>query len=199
MASLHDFKALNAAIDTTPIIDNHAHPLLKPERLSKYPLLTVATEAHGDALHDSWSSLAHIRATKQLAQILGCEPTWEAVEASIEQQRLKSPDAWTKRCLEGIETLLLDDGLDGNDEIQGYEWHDSFVTSKCKRIVRIEAVATAIIQRHVNGNSRINGDGLLEDVMQEFREEIERSIADPIVVGFKSIICCEWNKTFSPS
>ncbi|KAI0134332.1 glutamine synthetase [Xylariales sp. AK1849] len=192
MASLDSFKTLDAAIDKTPIIDNHAHPLLKPSHLSKYPLLSVATEAHGDALADSRTSLAHIRATKQLAQILGCEATWESVETSIEEQRTKSSDAWVKRCMQGIETLLLDDGLDNGDEAEGYAWHDSFVKSRCKRVVRIEAVATRLLQHHISLAAKdvdIDIDDMFDDILQEFREEIERSIADPEVVGFKSIIC----------
>jgi hypothetical protein len=190
MAALREFKALDLAVDTTPIIDNHAHPLLKPAKLGHYPLLSIASEAHGDALNDTHTSLAHIRATKQLAQILGCEPTWEAVESSIKEERAKSLDAWTKRCMQGIETLLLDDGLDGGDEVQDYAWHNSFVKSKCKRIVRIEAVAAVIIRRHVSKAAKgVDTDDIFDSIFQEFREEMQKSIADPEVVGFKSIIC----------
>lgn len=188
--------SLEAAIDKTPIIDNHAHPLLKSQYLGKYPLLSIATEAHGDALDDSRFSLAHIRATKQLAEMLGCDATWEAVESAIQKQRAKDGNAWTKRCMKGIETLLLDDGLDGGNEVHGYAEHDRFVPSKCKRIVRIEAVATQIIQSHIASDfatrSYREKSGLplvLDNIVEEFQKEIGRSIADPEVVGFKSIIC----------
>src|SRR3569833_3777783 len=71
-------------IRTTPIIDNHAHPLLKPEMLSRHPLMSIATEAHGDAIDAAHTSLAHHRAVKQLAKVLDCGPTWESVVAAIE-------------------------------------------------------------------------------------------------------------------
>lgn len=105
------------AINTTPIIDNHAHPLLIPSALSKYPLLAITTEAHGDAMRATTSSLSHIRAVKQLSDVLKCTPTWDGVVKAIEVENAKPHHAWQKRCLEGIETILVDDGLDGKDEV----------------------------------------------------------------------------------
>ena len=49
MPSTQDLSALRAAIDGTPLIDNHAHPLLKSAHLPKYPLLSITSEAHGEA------------------------------------------------------------------------------------------------------------------------------------------------------
>lgn len=189
MASTYNnLRALNAAIETTPLIDNHAHPLLKPEHLAQHPLLSIATEAHGDAIEDSRLSLAHIRATGQLAQVLGCEPTWDAVAAAIERQRAESPEAWTRRCLEGIETILIDDGLNSAEKVQSCAWHDDFTRSKCKRIVRIEALAGDIIARYCESTNS-EGPTLYHDVVAAFRGEVTQAIADPEVVGFKSIIC----------
>ncbi|KAI0112383.1 glutamine synthetase [Nemania sp. FL0031] len=193
------YDLLNLVLDTTPIIDNHAHPLLKPQFMSQHSLLSIATEAHGDALRDTGSSLAHIRAVKQLAQILGCEQTWEAVSTSIEQKRAASPTAWTQRCLEGIETILVDDGLGAPEQAEEYSWHDSFTTSECKRIVRIESVAEDIIARHCivaketylsYPDELIRSLGkLADDVMLAFKAEIKECLDDSEVVGFKSIIC----------
>ncbi|KAI1340385.1 glutamine synthetase [Xylariaceae sp. FL0016] len=189
MATVYHYRQLDAAIDETPIIDNHAHPLLKPENMNKHPLLTIATEANGEALEDTWSSLAHIRAVKQLAHVLKCEPTWEAVASSIEQKRKTSPEAWTRKCMEGIETILVDDGLGTPSEFETYAWHDSFTTSKCKRIVRIESVAEDIIAGYCDQAPSWEGEVRLHDFMQDFTEQILRSISDPRVVGFKSVIC----------
>ncbi|KAK7947116.1 uncharacterized protein PG986_011437 [Apiospora aurea] len=194
-----DLKALRTAIRTTPIVDNHAHPLLKAQHQDKRSLLSIATEAHGDALNDSQSSLAHIRAVKQLAGLLDTEPTWSAVEAALKAKRHweedpgSSPDHWAewiRTCMQGIETLLLDDGLDGAGETLDYAMHDPFVTSKCKRIVRIEALATDIIRRVVASlggteETRV----VLLTIFTDFEREIRRCLADPEVVGFKSIIC----------
>ncbi|KAH8200983.1 hypothetical protein TruAng_004842 [Truncatella angustata] len=191
MATFGAFNALNDAIASTPLIDNHCHNLLKPNHSNKVPLLSIASEAQGDkALEHSKTSLAHIRATKCLAQTLGCERTWTAVESAVAEERAKDWDAWTRTCLEGIQTLLLDDGFGGGDEIQRYSWHDAFVKSKCKRIVRIETVASGIFESVLStSKGSSSSDTLLQEFLKVFENEIKRSIADPEVVGFKSVIC----------
>jgi hypothetical protein len=175
------------AIRNTPIIDNHAHPLLKPSFINKYPLLTITTEAHGSAIDATRSSLSHIRAVNQLSKALKCEATWEAVEKAVQVERDKGELDWEKRCFEGIETLLVDDGLDGEDEVYGYGWHDKMVRGGgCKRIVRIEKVAEKIIE------GMIQEAQVLDDYQRfklHFRSVILDAIADPEVVGFKSVIC----------
>jgi predicted TIM-barrel fold metal-dependent hydrolase len=176
------------AIHTTPIIDNHAHPLLKPSAIDKYPLLAITTEAHGPAIHATKSSLSHIRAVNQLSEVLKCEATWAAVEKAIHVQREKNGLEWEKRCFNGIETLLIDDGLDGADEVFEYGWHDELVRSGCKRIVRIEKVAENIIQ-HILRSKEITADEAYFKFVSAFRSSIMDAIADPEVVGFKSVIC----------
>ncbi|KAI0836693.1 glutamine synthetase/guanido kinase [Hypoxylon sp. FL0890] len=186
-----DLKLLNAAIDSTPLIDNHAHPLLTVEAVSKHPLLSIATEANGAALDDSKTSLAHLQAVKHLAEVLRCEQTWEAVTAAVERKRAESRDDWTKRCLEGIETILIDDGLDVAGEAENFSWHDKFTKSKCKRILRIETLASEILIRSfvgAPGKSTINEEQLTRFI-NIFCNAIQESIDDPDVVGFKSIIC----------
>ncbi|KAH8671467.1 glutamine synthetase [Xylariales sp. PMI_506] len=184
------FKALEFAIDNTPIIDNHCHPLLKAEYTSKHALAHICTEAHGEAMKDSWSSLAHIRATNQLSRVLGCAATWETVESSAAKRRADAPDDWVSKCLNGIETLLVDDGLDDSGQVHEYSWHDNFVKSKCKRIVRIEAVAYSIYRGLLAaaGPGAATAD-LFDKLVKDFTAEIERSLSDPEVAGFKSVIC----------
>ncbi|KAH7327238.1 hypothetical protein BKA65DRAFT_554796 [Rhexocercosporidium sp. MPI-PUGE-AT-0058] len=176
------------AINTTPIIDNHAHPLLIPSALSKYPLLAITTEAHGDALRTTTSTLSHIRAVKQLSDVLGCPPTWSDVLKAIEAENSKPHHAWQKRCLEGIETILVDDGLDGKDEVYGYDWHDKLTRSECKKIVRIEKVAEEIINELFK-NPELAPEDVFGGVREAFEMVIKDAIADPEVVGFKSVVC----------
>ena len=178
------------AIYTTPIIDNHAHPLLNPTAINKYPLLTITTEAHGPAIDATKSSLSHIRAVNQLSKALGCEAKWEAVEKAIQAERAKSDGIgeWEKKCFEGIETLLVDDGLDGEDEVFEYGWHDGLVKSGCKRIVRIEKVAENIIQGVLQSEG-ISVNSCHDKFVAAFHDHITAAIADPEVVGFKSVIC----------
>lgn len=183
-------QELVRVIRCTPIIDNHAHPLLKPEMLHRHPLLSIATEAHGEAIHASNTTLAHHRAVKQLSKVLDCGASWEAVVAAIEQRRIDDPEDWIGECLGGIETILIDDGLDDEDDVFDYSWHDNFTRSKCKRIVRIEALATEIINRHgVAFDSTQELDDVFDNMLSDFDRQIKQAIADSEVVGFKSVIC----------
>lgn len=115
--------SLKEAIQNIPIIDHHAHNLLLPNELSAHPSLSITTEAAGGALLHTKSSLAHIRAVKQLSDILSCEETWESVESRLEEERSKPDHAWARKCFEGIETALIDDGLD-DEIVHPFAWHD---------------------------------------------------------------------------
>ncbi|KUJ18870.1 glutamine synthetase/guanido kinase [Mollisia scopiformis] len=176
------------AIYTTPIIDNHAHPLLVPPAVNTYPLLSITTEAHGDAIKATTTSLSHIRAVKQLSDILGCPPTWEDVVNALNVENAKPHHAWAKRCFEGIETVLVDDGLGNKDEIYDYGWHDRLTRSECKKIVRIEKVAEEIIDTLMK-NTELSPDDIFSGTREAFEMVIKDAIEDPDVVGFKSVIC----------
>lgn len=179
---------LIAAIDSTPIIDNHAHPLLKLEHMDKFPLLAIATEANGDALESSRTSMAHIRAVNQLSRLLNCDATWEAVSAAIKDKRQDGEyEAWLQRCMEGIETVLVDDGLGDPDQAESYQYFDQFTRSESKRIIRIEYEATLIIRRVLGSSGTLNDSWA--DVVSQFDGVIKRCLEDDEVVGFKSVIC----------
>ena len=91
MTSARGLDALAEAIDNTPLIDNHAHPILKRAHLSQYSLLCLTSEAHGDAIEDARQSLAHLRAIRQLAGVLGCKAEWGAVVEAVERKRDDRP------------------------------------------------------------------------------------------------------------
>ena len=188
MPSTQDLSALRAAVDGTPLIDNHAHPLLKSAHPRRYPLLSITSEAHGEAAKDTKQSLSHVRATRQLARVLGCEASWDVVEAAVKRRRAENPTTWIARCLHGIETILIDDGLDDVNRVEGYTWHDTFTNSGCKRIVRIETLAEKVIGE-LCVSSENQGDIIFKTFFTSFSREIEKCIKDPEVVGFKSIIC----------
>ena len=184
-------EALRIATYTTPIIDNHAHNLLVDYNKGAYDLLSITSEASGAALQDSVSTLAHLRAVKQLSNVLGCEPTWQKVQEAIGTRRLEPNDAWSKECFAGIETALIDDGLDPSN-VHPYAWHDRLTRSKCKRIVRIERVAEGIIDKQLNLYRKGESCSLEESqlrIIDGFISAIEEAIASPNVAGFKSVIC----------
>ncbi|KAK3296808.1 uncharacterized protein B0H64DRAFT_109864 [Chaetomium fimeti] len=193
-ATPSQIDAVARAIRSTPIIDHHAHPIFKSEAFNKKPLLAITTEANGDAIESATTSLPHLRAVRQLASVLGCGYTWESVVAAIEEKRLDCPEDWTADCLFGIETILVDDGLDTEDSANAYSWHDDYTRSKCKRIVRIEKVAADIIRQIGSACKESTGTGdvyddAFDEWTQEFEAQIVTALEDPNVAGFKSVIC----------
>ncbi|KAH0544783.1 hypothetical protein FGG08_001150 [Glutinoglossum americanum] len=185
-------KPLIDAVRETPIIDHHAHNLLLPSHIASRQFLSITTEANGQALEHTASTLAHIRAVKQLAHVLdSCEPTWEAVQDRIREERNVAGDNWARRCLFGIESVLIDDGLD-EDTVYPYSWHDRLVRSKCKRIVRIEKVAEEVLKKHLKQHKDPNAVRFIKspsEVIGDFLGKIGAAIKDPEVAGFKSVIC----------
>ena len=176
---------IDAIQNKIPIIDHHAHNLLLPSHTSSKPFLAITSEASGNALDHAPSTLAHLRAVKQLAGVLGCKPTWEEVQARIELKR-RNPEIWARRCFQGIETVLIDDGLD-RKAVHSVDWHDRLTKSKCKRIVRIESLAEFFIAKFLSENT--SRDTIATEVENRFTEAIKHALADPCVAGFKSVIC----------
>ena len=184
--------ALIQTIQTTPIIDHHAHNLLLASDVDNHDFMAVTSEATGPALEKFTSStLAHLRALKQLSQTLKCEPTWEAVEGALKVKRKEPDNAWARKCFHGIETVLIDDGLDPSS-VYPYDWHNQLTRSKCKRIVRIEKVAEKIMRdqlEHYGGLAPGKRVDIREQIISQFTTAIEEAVSDPEVAGFKSVIC----------
>lgn len=183
-------EALYRTIDSTPIIDNHAHNLLLPHELEAREFISITTEAADGAVKATPSSLSHIRAVQQLSQILGCEAKWEAVQVAVAKRRQDPEDKWAKECFDGIETVLIDDGLDAST-VHDWKWHDRLTKSPCKRIVRIEKVAETIMDGILakKGTDDWSLELLVDYWPKAFRDAINRACQDPNVVGFKSVIC----------
>ncbi|KAG6001962.1 hypothetical protein E4U21_003613 [Claviceps maximensis] len=190
---------LRRLIKATPIIDNHAHPLLNKNHTDKYPLLAIVSEAHGEALVSSRTSLAHIRAVKQLARELACDESWDAVQGAMEKQRASETDYehWTRRCLSGIECVLVDDGLDNEDAVESFRFFDNFVPSASKRILRVEHVAAKVIEEACLAHE--TAETAFEVAMTDFESALAAAIADDDVVGFKSVICYRTGLDVAPA
>lgn len=184
-------EELIKTIEDTPIIDHHAHNLLRPSGIGAHDFLAITSEAAGPALKQGApSTLAHLRAVHQLAKVLNCDSTWDAVQTAIEQKREEPNNAWARQCFHGIETVLIDDGLDPAS-VHPYKWHDRLTRSRCRRIVRIERVVEAIMVDGFETFSKnpLNHTVFAEHVVNQFTTAIEQAMADPEVAGFKSVIC----------
>lgn len=137
-----NYPLLQKAAFSFPIIDNHAHNILRETQSSTIALDGLTSEASGDALQDATKSVAAFRAINQLAQLYNCEPTLEAVK------KARSALPYEELCQKnmkptGIAMLLLDDGMDKIEELcHDYKWHDRLTKTPTKRIVRIETLAT---------------------------------------------------------
>lgn len=180
-----------------PIIDHHAHNLILPAQAETIPLETITTEAQGRALRDTFKSLPHLRAAKQLRQLYECGE--DADWADILEQRVEwlrsNPDRLHQQCFAGVHALLIDDGLAGADKVYPFDHHDRFTKAPTKRIVRIEATAERLMRSILR---KANEDDLGETKFlpntwvkftDEFEREIQDAIADPDVAGFKTVIC----------
>ena len=186
---------LISAIYQTPIIDHHAHNLLRPADIEAHPSLSITTEANGAALEQTTSTLSHLRAVRQLAAILGCDESWDSVNAKLKTERYRDDLSWEKYCFQGIETALIDDGLDA-ETVQPIIWHDCLTRSACKRIVRIEKVAenmlTFLLAQYPDACKNVNAvtaRQFTDEFLQLFRKAIQTCFENEDIAGFKSVVC----------
>ncbi|KAL3464357.1 hypothetical protein BJX64DRAFT_254788 [Aspergillus heterothallicus] len=199
MFAMDSLSSLRQLIQTHPLIDNHAHNILSRAAAcdyTKYPLEQIISEAQGIALTNAISTLPFHRAAVQLASLYQCSSSdWKQLKASRDQLLQSDYEGLIKQCLEGTHTLLLDDLLTDQD-VESFDWHDRFTASRTKRIVRIEALATMVLSAVVRGTSVPSQSSDLSDFQplwesfaRDFSLRISDAIADPAVVGFKSVIC----------
>ncbi|KAF7586814.1 hypothetical protein BBP40_008269 [Aspergillus hancockii] len=203
-----ELASLQSLIQTHPLIDNHAHNLLTRDEAcnyAKYPFEQITSEAQGTALHNAPSTLPLHRAAAQLAALYSCSSSdWDHVKAARDAWVQRDYEGLIRECLRGTHSLLLDDLLTDQD-IESYEWHDRFTTSQTKRIVRIEVLAAQTIFSLMRDDSSPQDGNLsvLRERWGQFREgfkqRISEAIADPAVVGFKSVICYRTGLNVQPT
>lgn len=171
---MNDFKQVSLAVWTTPVIDNHAHNLLDPSRAKGFPFHLITSEARGEALENTFSTLSHLRALKQLKRLYEYDGperdwTWDRLLEARQQWMDSRQNDLYRTCFEDTYTILMDDGLSLGDDVYPYRWHDQFTQSPTKRIVRIEREAELIMARLLERMSQ-------EDVQsEEFHQNIYHS------------------------
>ncbi|ORY15848.1 hypothetical protein BCR34DRAFT_598122 [Clohesyomyces aquaticus] len=190
-------EQLRYIVNNYPIIDNHAHNLLLPTHIDTVPFESITSEAQGRALRDTFKSLSHLRAARQLRQLYECpeDANWDEVLEQRTEWLRTNPEMLLQRCFQGVHALLIDDGLAGPERVHTYEWHDRYTKAPTKRIVRIETVAERLMESILRDASErdLDESGYLTDLWVTFTEEFEREIQENIqdfnVAGFKSVIC----------
>jgi glutamine synthetase len=201
-------------VRTYPILDNHAHNLLQHDQNKSYPLLSMTTEASGEALKDTPRSLPHLRAARQLKELYACDSSdWETISAQHVKAIEDDADSLIRKCFEGVHSILIDDGLD-KDTVESYDWHKQYVPGVVRRIVRLEAIAEDIMRteigpayKHAMASSTVNESSvsldevekLWSDFYQSFEHALDDAIADPEVCGFKSVVCYRTGLAIPPA
>ncbi len=156
-----------------PAIDHHAHNLLKPEVMVKYPYNRFFSEAYDPKLiaTHSRNTLFYRRSLKDISQLLNCEVTEEAIIQSRQQLGLES---LTKLCFDSsnLSAIFLDDGFMPK-EVLPWQWHQKF--TRIKRVLRLEYLAENLLEK-------------MND-FDEFVDQFRTVIASPSseVIAFKSI------------
>lgn len=156
-----------------PIIDQHAHNILKPQAIGDYPYASAFTEGHHPDIvnYHARHTLFYRRSLRDMADLLKCDPQESEILARRDNLGLEK---LTETCFKAanLKTILLDDGF-LSDRILPWQWHQQFVS--VRRLLRIEDVAQNLIPQ-VNS---------FEEFWSRFRAEIDPP--PPEVVGFKSI------------
>jgi predicted TIM-barrel fold metal-dependent hydrolase len=198
--------SLESVIRSHPIIDNHAHNLLLPEYLNSEPFESITTEAQDLALPDTFKSLSHLRAERQLRELYQCpeDADWNAILQKRRDWLAESADGLTQKCLEGTHCILMDDGLNAAEKVHRFDWHDKFTTAPTKRLVRIETVAERLIEDILK--KATEADLEAEDYLAEtwiiftdrFEAQLLDAIRDPDVAGFKTVVCYRTGLNLEP-
>ncbi|KAF2018495.1 extracellular developmental signal biosynthesis protein FluG [Aaosphaeria arxii CBS 175.79] len=200
-------EQLRHVVHNFPLIDNHAHNLLLPSHIDAHPFESITSEAQGRALRDTFKSLPHLRAARQLRELYECadDADWEDVlEQRIEWLR-SDPERLYQKCIDGTHAILMDDGLAGPETVYEYNWHDRCTKAPTKRIVRIETVAERLMEGIVGDatDSDLKHASYFTDTWLAFTDDFEREIQDAIqdveVAGFKTAICYRSGLDIEPS
>uniref|UniRef100_A0A8H7K6I8 Glutamine synthetase n=1 Tax=Bionectria ochroleuca TaxID=29856 RepID=A0A8H7K6I8_BIOOC len=151
------------------------------------PLQALTTEADCGALAATTASLAHVRAVKQLASVLGCEATWSSVQAELESKRQQEEvyEDWVKSCLSSICTFLVDNLIGDERDHEPYIYFNKF-GADCKRLVRMEYMAAKLINQACQEYD--HPEKAFSSFIMNLKNAITENIADPMVAGFKSAI-----------
>ncbi|KXN86685.1 Protein fluG [Leucoagaricus sp. SymC.cos] len=192
--SVDNLPTLQKTALTFPAIDNHAHPILRKENRNDLPYEGVISEANGEALaRDAPHTLACLRATPQLAQLLGLpqSASWEEVKAARVAHDYEELCKASFKDI-GIETILIDDELGDPSLLNDISWHDQFTRSRSRRIVRVEILAEKILRRLLEPHlmtDTLNVVPILNGFTTKIREALTVHAQNPDVAGFKSIVC----------
>lgn len=176
-------------LSSIPIVDHHAHSLLKPEATATAAgfrqWFTESTDPDIHARHVE-HSLFFRTGLRWLAGLLHCEPTLEAFLAA--RAAISYPD-WTRRLFEeaNISILLCDYGYQGQDSYSHPELQ-ALLPCRVEPMLRLEVLAQELILRY----------DTFEQVVEAYVEAVGRARADGYV-ALKSIIAYRTGLNLQPA
>jgi uncharacterized protein len=166
---------MNMNLADIPLIDQHAHNLLRPEVAARYPYAAAFTEGYDEEIVNNHArhTLFYRRSLREIAALLECDAQENAIAARRESLGLENLTQLYLRAA-NLEAIYLDDGLEP-ESILPLSWHEKFIP--VRRILRLEVVAEQLIPQ-------------TED-FATFLTRFQSAIDPPPsgVVGFKSIVC----------
>ncbi|WP_322800996.1 amidohydrolase family protein [Thermoflexus sp.] len=171
-------------LSAIPIVDQHAHNLLRPESAKDFAYPSAFTEGYAAEVvtRHAQETIFFRRSMREIAELLGCEPRLEAI---LEARGRLGFEEVARRCFAaaGFETILLDDGF-MPDRVMPTRWHSRF--AQVRRLLRVEFLAEQLM-------------GALSS-WEAFEEAFRAALhaPDPEVVGFKTIVAYRTGLAIEP-
>lgn len=153
-----------------PALDQHAHNLLKPEAIARYPY-SAYFSVSGQSDRFATQTLCYRRSIRDIAELLDCSPTEQAI---LERRENLGLESLSELCFSkaNLEAIFLDDGFLIND-ILPVEWHQKFLPAY--RVLRLEKLAETLIPQARS----------FDKFLEQFRSAIDPP--PPGTIAFKSI------------
>jgi uncharacterized protein len=131
---------LPEVLSQVALVDHHAHGIVAPPHtLDEFRGLFSESDDPRQWPHVA-TALTYMRAIRDLAALLGCEPTEAAVYA---RRRASDPDEYAATLLRatGTEWLLIDDGFPAPGEGASWERMGELAACRAAPVMRVERVA----------------------------------------------------------
>lgn len=165
-----------SALNHIPLYDHHAHALFHENLWRAAPLEGYFTEAYDPVILERFvpDTLFYRRSLRDLAELYGCEPHREAVQAArLSRNYLELCTDLFRRA--NIGHLLIDDGF-SPERLWSVEQCSERLPVPVRRVVRTETELQGLMPFHSSAAS------LLDALEAQLRE------AGKTAAGFKSII-----------
>ncbi|QSJ14883.1 amidohydrolase family protein [Nostoc sp. UHCC 0702] len=167
-----------------PLIDQHAHNLLRPEVAVSYPYAAAFTEGYDPKIinYHVRHTFFYRRSLREIAAFLECEAQEAAIVARRDSLGLEQLTQMYFSAA-NLEAIYLDDGLQP-ETILPLSWHERLIS--VQKILRLEVLAEQLIPQIED----------FETFVQTFNSELDPPPSG--VVAFKSIACYRTGLNIQP-